>query len=194
MSKSQQDILLGKTFQFLERDIKELKIFPHNLEAAKDIPDNYLRKFAELEKLSEVLRKLPVPVQQQVWEIEAGAKVFEARVAPLLESYRSKTGAKYMSHASKASFFVSKVPSERLRAQSKELKNLVEIIGSRPGLLDATCKMLMRRFCNSSKENHYGVWASLLSDLLLTYEIQTSVAKPKNLPNRLKLAKVLDQA
>lgn len=195
MSKSQQDILLGKTFQFLERDIKELKIVPLTiLKQRSDIPDNYLRKFAELEKLSEVLRKLPVPVQQQVWEIEAGAKVFEARVAPLLESYRSKTGAKYMSHANKASFFVSKIPSERLRAQSKELKTLVEIIGSRPGLLDATCKMLMRRFCNSSKENHYGVWASLLSDLLLTYEIQTSVAKPKNLPNRLKLAKVLDQA
>jgi hypothetical protein len=196
LSKPRQDDLLRKTFQFLERDVKELKMVPLALlKRRSDIPATYLQKFAEQEKLWDTLGKLPVTVQQQVWEIEAGARIFEARVAPLLDAYSTKIGQKHLAHAGKSSFSIAKVPSERWRAKSKELKALVKVVGPRRGLLNATCRMLMRRFSAPAAEGRQrGVWASLLGDLLLTYEIQTSVGKPPNLANRLKLAKVLDQA
>ena len=72
-------------------------------------------------------------VQQRVWEIEAGARIFEARVAPLLDAYSTKIGQKHLAHAGKSSFSIAKVPSERWRAKSKELKALVKVVGPRRG-------------------------------------------------------------
>ena len=197
LDKEKQDWLLRQSFPFLERDVKELKVVPLALlKQRSDIPTEYLEKFAAQEKLWDTLSKLPNLVQQQVWEIESGGRNFEARVAPHLDAYRTTTGQRHLNYAAKASFTVaSKVPSERWRGQSKELEALVNIVGARRGLLDTTCRMLMRRFCDSAAAGgHQTVWASLLGDFLLTYEIQTSVSKPPNITNRLKLAKVLDQA
>ena len=182
LDKEKQDWLLRQSFPFLERDVKELKVVPLALlKQRSDIPTEYLEKFAAQEKLWDTVSKLPNLVQQQVWEIESGGRNFEARVAPHLDAYRTTTGQRHLNYAAKASFTVaSKVPSERWRGQSKELEALVNIVGARRGLLDTTCRMLMRRFCDAAG-GHQTVWASLLGDFLLTYEIQTSVSKPPNM-------------
>jgi len=195
MTPQAQEQLLLRSFCFINNSEPLRSIPVALLKKIRVIPARFLHELALNPALHDTVAKLPVPVQQMVWETDAGLEMFEVRISPLLEAYRTSLGQRLLSNARFSVLSPAKVPADRWRAQNKALPALLEAIGSRPKLLDATCRLVISRLGAIAGTPEAGVWPALLVDLFLTYELVLDRSKrPPNLDRRLRVAKVLDQA
>lgn len=108
MTPQQQEELLERTFPFITIS-DHLRVIPIQLlKRRQGIPSKYLNVFAQEESLRDVLEKLPLSVQQQVWESDLGFEIFEAHVSSFFESYRVNLGQRHLGSSTTTSFILKK--------------------------------------------------------------------------------------
>jgi len=195
MDAKSQDALLKKSFYFINSDL--LRPIPVALMRSRaDIPEEYLRTLALSPELAE---GMSLQVQRQVWEHDDGARLFEAKVGPLLDAYAGGAGAKHAGYFTSRLTLV-KLPTDAWRHQSAAaLHGLVDLVGPRQGLLDRLCGVLARRFaeaCGAAGAGAGHAWCCLLADVLLDMEVRIPdrKARPANAERRLRVARIIDQA
>ena len=191
MSQETQDDLLRQSFPLINFSGGILRSIPLALLRRRtDIPKEYRHEFALNPDLSDTLIKMPLSVQRQIWESDAGRPMFEAKVGPLLDDYRSTLGLRHLSRG-RATFHVGSIPSDRWRVQNKSLRGLVELIGPRSRLLDLVCASVVQRFAADCSDQ-CGIWASLMMDLLLGWIGGGQQLAPQNLDRRMRVARAVD--
>jgi hypothetical protein len=193
MSREQQDELLRRSFPFINTGEALSKIPTALLKRRSDIPVEYLNALALNPALADTRSKMPKGVQRQLWASDVGLPSFEAHLAAHLDQYRASLGQRHVAHARASAFKATVVPQDKWRALSRPLKAVVDAIGNRDKLLDAACGLLHKRFAEAP-DAEQGVWAAMLFDLLLQYDLVERHLRPQHMEKKLRVARCLDTA
>ena len=192
MSREKQDELLKRSFHFVHTGDVLSKIPVSLLRRRSDIPKDYLDAFTQSPAFAASLPKMPIEVQRQVWCTETGLPSFESHLGIHMEKYRATLGQQHITRA--RTFRVVVVPQDKWRAHNKPLDAMVEAIGNRDELLEAACRLLLKRYAEAPDAEHGSVWAAMLFDLLLKFDLVERHLRPRLMEKRVRVARCLDTA
>lgn len=200
LGREDQERLLERSFPFIQ--YPELESVPIALlKRLPEIPQVYLETLVRTPELRTILDKLPVVVQRQVWALSP--EHFESKLEPLLEAYRQQATQRFQ-NVDSAGFTVAKIPTDRWRAHTACLKDLLDNIGSNRHLFDHMYVLLAKRFSTGAADDHGGewrkhsaIWCVLLNDLLLESKTRQDANRSQSwsrLVKHQRLASTLDLA
>lgn len=192
MSREKQDELLKRSFHFVHTGDVLSKIPVSLLRRRSDIPKDYLDAFTLSPTFAASLPKMPIEVQRQVWCTETGLPSFESHLGIHMEKYRATLGQQHITRA--RTFRVVVVPQDKWRAQNKPLGAMVEAIGNRDELLEAACRLLLKRYAEAPDAEQGSVWAAMLFDILLKFDLVERNLRPRLMEKRGRVARCLDTA